>query len=83
LNPQLNADANTEDVQTLQTLNAYEQTKMKFFELLLKRFHDKSAFCRIKIMKVFTKLISENLVPQHLYIELLRSVIGRLKDTAV
>jgi hypothetical protein len=28
-------------------------------------------------------MISENLIPQWLYIDLLKSVIGRLKDTAV
>ncbi len=55
----------------------------KFLELLLKRFHDKSAFCRIKVMKVFTKLISENLIPQWMYMDLFKSVIGRLKDTGV
>jgi len=49
----------------------------------MKRFHDKSSFCRTKILKVFTKMISENLIPQWLYIDLLKSVIGRLKDTTV
>jgi len=49
----------------------------------MKRFHDKSAFCRTKVLKVFTKMISENLIPQWLYIDLLKSVIGRLKDTTV
>ena len=58
------------------------QTKHKFLELLLKRFYDKSAYCRVKVMKVFTKLTEENLVPRHMYMELFESVIGRLKDTA-
>ena len=61
----------------------YLQTKNKFLELLLKRFKDKSAFCRIKVMKVFTKLTEENLVPRHMYMALFTEVIGRLKDTAV
>lgn len=61
----------------------YEQTKNKFFELLLKRFHDKSAFCRIKVMKVFRKLVAENLVPEWMYMSLFQAVIGRLRDQAV
>jgi hypothetical protein len=52
-------------------------------ELLLKRFHDKSAFCRIKVMKIFRKLVVENLVPQWMYMELLKATTGRLKDQAV
>ena len=55
----------------------------KFLELLLKRFHDKSAFCRSKVMKVFTKLTAENLVPQWMYMELFKAVTERLRDTAV
>ncbi len=35
----------------------------KFLELLMKRFYDKSAFCRIKVIKMFAKLINESLVP--------------------
>ena len=61
----------------------YMQTKHKFLELLLKRFQDKSAFCRVKVMKVFTKLTEENLVPRHMYMDLFQAVIGRLKDTTV
>ncbi len=34
-------------------------------------------------MKIFRKLISENLVPQWLYMELLKATTGRLKDQAV
>jgi len=34
-------------------------------------------------MKIFRKLISENLVPQWLYMELLKAMTGRLKDQAV
>jgi hypothetical protein len=34
-------------------------------------------------MKVFRKLISENLIPSWMYIDLFRAVIGRLKDQAV
>ena len=64
-------------------LKIYEQTKIKFFELLMKRFLDKSSFCRVKVIKVFTKLISDNMIPQWLYIDLLKAVIGRLKDTTV
>jgi hypothetical protein len=57
--------------------------KHKFLDLLLKRFIDKSAFCRIKAMKVFTKLTEENLVPRYMYMDIFSEVIGRLKDTAV
>lgn len=49
----------------------------------MKRFYDKSSFCRTKVLKVFSKMISENLIPQWLYIDLLKAVIGRLKDVTV
>lgn len=58
----------------------YHQTKLKFLELLLKRFHDKSSYCRKKIIKVFIKLTEENHVPRDMYIPLLQRVIGRFKD---
>jgi hypothetical protein len=41
----------------------YAQTKSKFLELLMKRFMDKSAFCRKEVIKAFTRLTEENLVP--------------------
>ena len=47
------------------------------------RFYDKSAFCRVKVMKVFSKLIDANLVPRHLYMELFEKVMERLKDVTV
>jgi len=34
-------------------------------------------------MKIFRKLVVENLVPQWLYMELLKACIGRLKDVTV
>lgn len=58
----------------------FAQTKIKFLELLLKRFLDRSSFCRIKVMKVFVKLTEENLVPRHMYLGLFSAVIGRFKD---
>ena len=67
----------------IQTRQIYQQTKHKFLELLLKRFHDKSSFCRVRVMKVFIKLTEENLVPRNMYMELFQAVIGRLKDTTV
>jgi hypothetical protein len=72
-----------EEQHDLHMEQVYEQTKNKFFELLLKRFHDKSAFCRIKVMKVFRKLVAENLVPEWMYMSLFQAVIGRLRDQAV
>jgi condensin complex subunit 1 len=59
------------------------QTKQKFLELLMKRFMDKSAFCRKEVIKAFTRLTEENLVPPYSYMELFQAVIGRLKDAAV
>ena len=53
---------------------------MKFLELLMKRFMDKSVYCRAKLIKVFIKLTEENLVPRHMYLELFANVISRLKD---
>lgn len=61
----------------------YGQTKLKFLELLLKRFMDKSAFCRKEVIKAFTRLTEENLVPSQSYMELFIAVVGRLKDSAV
>lgn len=58
-------------------------TKMKFFELLMKRFLDKSSFCRVKVIKVFFKLTEENLVPRELYLELFTNVVGRFKDSTI
>ena len=58
----------------------FAQTKIKFLELLLKRFLDRSSYCRIKVMKVFVKLTEENLVPRHMYLGLFSAVIGRFKD---
>ena len=49
-------------------------------ELLFKRFHDKSAYCRAKVIKVFLKLTEANVVPRYKYFELLKCVIGRLRD---
>ena len=49
----------------------YHQTKQNFLELLLKRFHDKSSYCRKKIIKVFLKLTEENHMPRDMYIPLL------------
>lgn len=65
-------DANTQAV--------YNTTKEKFMELLFKRFHDKSAYCRAKVIKVFLKLTEANVVPRYKYFELLKCVIGRLRD---
>jgi hypothetical protein len=60
-----------------------ESTKRKFMELLLKRFFDKSSYCRVKVIKVFMKLTEENLVPKHMYPELLELTVGRFKDVTV
>jgi len=49
-------------------------------ELLLKRFLDKSSYCRVKVMKVFVKLTEVNFVPRQMYIPLFSAVIGRFKD---
>ena len=59
------------------------QTKLKFFELLLKRFLDKSSFCRVKVIKVFMKLTEDNLVPRELYLELFNNVVGRFQDATI
>ena len=59
------------------------QTKIKFIELLLKRFMDKSSYCRVKVIKIFIKLTEENLVPRNLYLDLFKNVIGRFKDQTV
>jgi hypothetical protein len=62
------------------TNQVYNTTKEKFLELLYKRFHDKSAYCRAKVCKVFIKLTEANVVPRHHYFNLLQCVIGRLHD---
>lgn len=49
-------------------------------ELLIKRFYDKSAFCRAKVIKVFMKLTEANVIPTFRYSKLLECVVGRLKD---
>jgi hypothetical protein len=58
----------------------YNSTKEKFLELLYKRFHDKSAYCRAKVCKVFIKLTEANVVPRLHYLTLFKCVIGRLHD---
>jgi hypothetical protein len=63
--------------------NIAGQTKVKFFELLLKRFHDKSSYCRVKVTKVFSRLTEANLVPRHIYPLLFELIIGRFKDTTM
>lgn len=79
LSPQeLDASAMTEQQRMI-----YHQTKEKFFELLLKRFLDKSSFCRSKVIKVFVKLSEENLVPRDRYLELFANVVGRFQDVTV
>ena len=50
---------------------------------MLRRFLDKTSFCRIKVIKAFSKLTEENLVPRYMYMELFTAVIGRLRDTSV
>lgn len=65
------------------TARIFAQTKIKFLELLIKRFLDKSSYCRVKVMKVFVKLTEENLVPRHMYLTLFSQVIGRFKDQTV
>lgn len=72
-----------EQSQDQKTNTIFAQTKIKFLELLLKRFLDKSSYCRIKVMKVFVKLTEENLVPRHMYLSLFSQVIGRFKDQTV
>jgi hypothetical protein len=64
-------------------LQNYAKTKEKFIEMLLKRFQDKSAFCRTKVIKVFLKLTEESMVPKEFEMELFANVINRLKDTAI
>ena len=65
------------------TARIFAMTKIKFLELLIKRFLDKSSYCRVKVMKVFVKLTEENLVPRHMYLNLFSNVIGRFKDQTV
>lgn len=50
----------------MNTRIAYQKTRDKFVELLLKRFNDKSSFCRSKAMKVFMKLLEANVVPDRI-----------------
>ena len=49
----------------------------------MKRFCDKSSFCRIKVIKVFMKLTEENLVPRDIYLELFQATVGRFQDVTV
>ena len=72
-----------EQGQDQNTNKIFQQTKTKFLELLMKRFMDKSSYCRIKVMKVFVKLTEENLVPRHMYLTLFSNVISRFKDQTV
>jgi hypothetical protein len=69
-----------QDTGDAHTQVVYNTTKEKFLELLYKRFHDKSAYCRAKVCKVFVKLTEANVVPRHHYLQLMRGVIGRLHD---
>ena len=69
--------------QMQESVEVYYQTKLQFFDILLRRFLDKSSFCRGKIIKTFSKLTEENIVPRHLYIDLFAAVVGRLKDQSV
>lgn len=50
---------------------------------MLKRFLDKSSFCRSKVIKVFVRLTEENLVPRDRYLELFSFVVGRFQDVTV
>jgi hypothetical protein len=58
----------------------YYLTKEKFLELLIKRFLDKSSFCRSQVIKVFLKLTEKNVVPRNKYYDILCCVVGRLRD---
>jgi len=58
----------------------YEKTKEKFLDILCKRFQDKSAYCRTKTIKVFTKLIENNVIPRWRYVTIFRLVASRIKD---
>jgi len=58
----------------------YYQMKQKFLQLLMERFHDKSSFCRKKVITVFIKLTEENVVSRDLYMVLFKHVIGRFRD---
>ena len=49
----------------------------------MRRFLDKSSYCRSKVIKVFSRLTEENLVPPYLYMELFTAVLGRLRDQTV
>jgi len=45
----------------------YNQTKDKFIELIIKRFYDRSSYCRAKALKAIRKLIEANVVPKEKY----------------
>ena len=51
--------------------------------MLMKRFLDKSAFCRTRVIKAFFKLTEENKMPRPLYFELFTNVIARMRDSAI
>lgn len=70
---------NQEDIDETKRMNNHRM-KLKLLEQLMKRFHDKSSFCRKKVITVFMKLTIENHVPRDMYIQLLDSVIDRIKD---
>lgn len=59
-----------EEVEDTHTIKVYNKTKEKFLALLNKRFFDKSALCRAKVIKVFIKLTEVKVVPDHTYQEL-------------
>ena len=46
----------------------------------MKRFLDKSSYCRVKVIKVFMKMTEENLLPRHMYLTLFSQNIARFKD---
>ena len=46
----------------------------------MRRFFDKSSFCRAKALKVFRKLIEANTIPRFKYQELLQRTVDRLRD---
>ena len=70
----------TTETNDAQTQVVYNQTKDKFLDLLIKRFYDKSAYCRAKVLKVFKKLTDANVIPRFKYFDILTYVVGRLKD---
>ena len=61
----------------------YQKNKLQFLDILMRRFLDKSSYCRSKVIKVFSKLTEENMVPSFMYMELFTAVLGRLNDQTV